>query len=443
MAEDSEEKLILVDVDGTIADPHAPWLDTLNERYHDRLVELGYAPLTHEDISDWNFGPKVAELGLGFKDCVAMLSGLWENESESIPLSDESVPEALEQLLSSYGAVDIVTASKSVDAMETWLGSRNVPSRRVYHGGTDVKLQYKIVVEDNPTLASRLGPGQFLLLHDRPWNRDVADAQNVKRFYTFSELPGLVEGILSGSGSGSGSDAGDAGGPTLTFEPPQFPTLYLSDRPYAMGKSRAAGEDDLIALAQSGAAEEGSWLFAEDGQAWLNARYESVTVPGKSLVNVRLLDLAQLGKFVSSYHIHPQGCIDHQAESLWKQMLSEGAGEMPQEKQAELREVCRSAAVIHAVLPSHLDVDVAASYLQVSGECEADFRIVSPQYITTFTLDRRHPEFGMAVERYTALSRRMLGLIAEHQGNVVDALNDVMAGALTVSVEYRGRPSEE
>ncbi len=437
MAEESVENLILVDVDGTIADPHAPWLGTLNEQYHDKLAELGYSPLTHEDISDWNFGPKVAELGLEFTDCIEMLSGLWEKESERVPLADESVPEVLERLVSSYGAVDIVTASKSVDAMEKWLSSRNVPSRRFYHGGNDVKLQYKILVEDNPTLASKLGPGQFLLLHDRPWNREVQDAQNVKRFYNFSELPALVEGILSGPDSD-----GDAGETTLTFEPPEFPHLYLSDRPYAMGKSRAAGEDDLIALAQSGTAEEGAWLFAEDSQAWLNARHEALTAPGKSVVHVRLLDLAQLGRLVSSYHIHPQACIDHQAESLWKQMLSEGAGEMPQEKQAELMEVCRSVSVISAALPSHLDVDMAASYLQVSGECDADFRIVSPQYITTFTLDRQHPEFGSAVERYTSLAKRMMGLIAEHQGNVVDAVNEAMAGALTLAVEYTGKPAE-
>lgn len=234
---------------------------------------------------------------------------------------------------------------------------------------------------------------------------------------------------------------------TLTFEPPLFPNLYLADRPYAMGKPREEGESDLVLLAQSDVKEEGAWAFAEDAQVWRNIRKQaSSSVRGQSLetkADTLFFDMAQLGKRVSLYHIHPQYCIDYQAELLWKQMLSEGAGEMPQEKQDELKGTCRSVGVVSAILPSYLDVGAAVRHLEVSGECDIDFKIVSPLYITTFTLDRTHPDFGSVMERYTALSGRMLELIAKEGGRIVDAVNEAMAGSLTISVEYTGELIQE
>lgn len=190
------DKLILLDVDGTLADIHQPWLDRVNRDYRQQLVESGNYPYTFEDISDWDFGPKAKALGLGIKDCLGLVFSAWETGWSSVPLVDPSVPETVESLVATYGAVDVVTANKRPGEIQQWLSLYHIPCRDFLQGKEDVKLQYKILIEDDPTLPDKISPEQTLLLRDRPWNRDVKERANVIRFNYSWELPDLVEKAL-------------------------------------------------------------------------------------------------------------------------------------------------------------------------------------------------------------------------------------------------------
>lgn len=190
------DKLILLDVDGTLADIHQPWLERVNRDYRQQLVESGNYPYTFEDISDWDFGPKAKALGLGIKDCLGLVFSAWEHNWSDVRPVDPDVAKTANLLVRKYGAVDIVTANEMEDEILQWLSLYNISCRHFLSGGSKVKLQYRILVEDDPTLPDKISPEQTLLLRDRPWNRDVKERDNVIRFHYFRELPDLVEKAL-------------------------------------------------------------------------------------------------------------------------------------------------------------------------------------------------------------------------------------------------------
>lgn len=195
------DKMIMLDVDGTIADVHGLWLERVNRDYRQQLLESGNYPYTFEDISDWSFGPKAEAIGLGVKDCTGLIFSVWEHDWSDMRPVDPDVAKTTNLLVREYGAVDIVTANEMQDEILQWLSLYNISCRHFHRGGSAVKLQYRILVEDDPTLADRISDEQTLLLRDRPWNRDVAEAGNVIRFKYFSELPELIERILESRGS--------------------------------------------------------------------------------------------------------------------------------------------------------------------------------------------------------------------------------------------------
>lgn len=190
------DRLILLDVDGTLADTHEVWLKKINTDYHQELLDACEYPFTLEDISDWNFGPKSAAIGLDVKACDNITKVVWEESWDQIPLMDPYIPGVVEAILEKYVSVDVVTANDRTDEIEQWLAFQDISYRNFLLGRDDVKLQYQILIEDNPTLADKISDDQTLLLIDQPWNQDVVERENVIRFTYFWELPDLLETIL-------------------------------------------------------------------------------------------------------------------------------------------------------------------------------------------------------------------------------------------------------
>lgn len=191
------DKRILCDVDGTIADVHAIWLDIVNKRYHKQLDEKGLFPYLFDDISDWDFGPKAKGINLGVKDCIDLVHEVWEDYWRYVALTDVYIPATMQEISSSFGPVDIVTTDKCLDKIEKWLKQEHTLYDRLLHGKDEVKLTYKILIEDNPMLADRIRDDQVLFLRDRPYNRSVKEAHNVIRFHCSYELPDLIDNWIS------------------------------------------------------------------------------------------------------------------------------------------------------------------------------------------------------------------------------------------------------
>ncbi|MDJ0621543.1 MAG: HAD hydrolase-like protein [Desulfocapsaceae bacterium] len=54
--------------------------------------------------------------------------------------------------------------------------------------------RYTMCIEDNPDMVAYLSDihGKQVLLFDRPWNREIQESQQVRRFSSWKELPSLI-----------------------------------------------------------------------------------------------------------------------------------------------------------------------------------------------------------------------------------------------------------
>lgn len=62
------------------------------------------------------------------------------------------------------------------------------------NGGSKLDLPFQVYLDDSPGLAleTQTRPDKFLLLANAPWNQEVADTANVRRFHRWHEIPSLL-----------------------------------------------------------------------------------------------------------------------------------------------------------------------------------------------------------------------------------------------------------
>lgn len=185
--------LIAVDIDGTLADIHRSLADKITRDYEVHLKKINAYPYGLEDISDWDFGPKIRKLGLKPKLCVDLLHDIWKEQWRYVPLMDLYVPETMSFLVKKYAAVDIVSSDERPDEIIKWLKLHSIKYRNFNKLNPEDKLKYDVLIEDNSALINKLNDSHLFLLKDRPYNRNVPQKDNVKRFNYFWEVPELLK----------------------------------------------------------------------------------------------------------------------------------------------------------------------------------------------------------------------------------------------------------
>ena len=61
-------------------------------------------------------------------------------------------------------------------------------------GGSKLDLPFDVYLDDAPSIAAKIEqyPAKFLLLADAPWNREVPEGPQVRRFRSWAEVPALL-----------------------------------------------------------------------------------------------------------------------------------------------------------------------------------------------------------------------------------------------------------
>ncbi|MEN2974919.1 MAG: hypothetical protein ABDH32_05000, partial [Candidatus Caldarchaeales archaeon] len=115
----------------------------------------------------------------------------WVRWPEIPPTEDRIVEKLLR--LKSLGRLDIVTArSKETEvyALE-WLRKHEIPYDNyvwVESGESKAMLDYDVYIDDSPFLARALqNKDKIVLVYDQPWNRELIEANNIKRIRNLDE----------------------------------------------------------------------------------------------------------------------------------------------------------------------------------------------------------------------------------------------------------------
>jgi len=162
---------VALDVDGTLADTMAIWLDNFNKNQNGKFKKR----LTSDDISHWNFW---MALGLDVSEFYKTLSDCWSLRWAEVPLVENDAPSSIDKLRS-IAKVDIVTARDGLTHkfVKKWLAEKNIfyDSYVGVGGGIDkARLDYDFFIDDSPENALEIVSMQKrLLLYDQPWNKHI------------------------------------------------------------------------------------------------------------------------------------------------------------------------------------------------------------------------------------------------------------------------------
>ena len=172
--------MLVIDVDGVIADSHRVMIDSIRRDGYDVL---------RDDISAWDFGEMRHKSGLTIPAILDYFHDVWRYRSEEIRPVDDTIVDVVNKILAKYDSC-IVTANP-VPNVKPWLATAGVDVSRFIVSEAKNHPEYNVFIEDNPTL---LGNGHTILLRDQPWNRL---ARGGTRFSHSQELPALLASIES------------------------------------------------------------------------------------------------------------------------------------------------------------------------------------------------------------------------------------------------------
>ena len=170
-----------IDVDGTLADIHTPFLNELNKRYgtHFKL----------EDITEWGWG-KIREEIPNIVEVFRMLSDeIWEKFLWRIKPIEKDVNETIRELRKK-GKVYIVTSRNTIEAVKTWLFYYEIEYDGFFYtkpSSLKKLIHVDYLIDDNPELAREL-KDFTLFLYDRPWNRKIKENEQVIRINSLKEV---------------------------------------------------------------------------------------------------------------------------------------------------------------------------------------------------------------------------------------------------------------
>lgn len=186
---------IAVDFDGTLAKTSCFICELIN-------FKTGHNH-TYKDINKWNYWQ---EVGLE-KEFWAAYDFMDKKGRLSLEPYDEYTIPCLREMSSQKGdSVDIVTANNqsAKSHIEDWIKYKGVYKASplnlnvVCLGRVSCKekleLDYDIYIDDNPNMAQEISnfPKKFLFLANAPWNKDIKNTENVKRFESWKFIYKLL-----------------------------------------------------------------------------------------------------------------------------------------------------------------------------------------------------------------------------------------------------------
>lgn len=189
-------KRIALDIEGTIADIHKPFIEKYNT---DNRTNLSV-----QDIDAYSF--RGTEFRITVEEFFGYIKNIWDDDLEKILPTEENLREKLIPLHNLY-ELDIVTSSIIIDNNENrgkyillgWLEKHKIPYNEFVHLDSKKSksdLEYDYYIDDSPFLAEEVEKkGKFIFLYDQPWNRHIKDSGNVKRIYNFSKIADYLEQI--------------------------------------------------------------------------------------------------------------------------------------------------------------------------------------------------------------------------------------------------------
>lgn len=179
---------VSVDVEGTLADIHTPFVEKYNS-----LRGTGY---TVGDISDYDF----SGLPIDIDEFLEITDHLWKCSWRDVPPLEDDISEKISQLRENYPLkIDVVTSREGCRGeMTNWLDRIGIPYSEFTVEKEKHELGYDLYVDDNPTLALRT---ENLVLYDRPWNKNLEDGNCIRRIGAdgdgFSELSEVLDSYFS------------------------------------------------------------------------------------------------------------------------------------------------------------------------------------------------------------------------------------------------------
>lgn len=166
---------------------------------------------THKNIITWDYWQN-----LGHNDQFNRILDYFDKEGRlMIKPYDEYIFNALWEISNLNHQVHIVTANNQSAEKSIWewvtynygVGKNEpffCPISLVNCLGrvsaTDkLNLDYSIYIDDSPHLAEEAKNhlNKFILLANAPWNKNIKDSNNVKRFESWKEVPGLIKSLTS------------------------------------------------------------------------------------------------------------------------------------------------------------------------------------------------------------------------------------------------------
>lgn len=187
---------VAVDVDGVILDIITPFCDYCNVHHGTQM--------TINDAIKWGF---YVEHGIA-EDLAWKIFDQLQSDLQNIELIDCNCIPILREM-KDYHIVDIVTVRKGkrkevlklkLRAVGIHEGTHYRKVVTVSHDPPDVKATYgyDIYIDDNPHLVDSIKEnGSHLILYDQPWNERVEEGDNVIRARRWSDIPPIIERIIS------------------------------------------------------------------------------------------------------------------------------------------------------------------------------------------------------------------------------------------------------
>ncbi len=182
---------ISLDVDGVLADTMRLWIRLWNRRSGQKLE--------YEDLVEWDFWRRLGITGEEFMELMKMAWRMWR----MLPPTEPNLSEKVARLRT-IGKVDVVTARpRDVEKYTLlWLEVHRIPFDDIIwirSSGMKARLDYEVFIDDSPLLVDGCTlRTRFLLLYDRPWNRNIVyEGGLIKRIRSLDEAYQVIKERLA------------------------------------------------------------------------------------------------------------------------------------------------------------------------------------------------------------------------------------------------------
>lgn len=186
------KQIIGIDFDDTIVNYVERWIEVFNR-------ETG-KKVSFNDVKAWRLFELFSDV-IDEKKMNEFFAKTWKEEYENIRLVDPLLPKVFADLYNDF-SLYVITASFASDMqIEGLLKRNNVKYDKIVHVRShEDKLSDKIriYVDDNPVTAKEFSEeGKYIVLFDRPWNRDVKENGRIKRAATWTEAARKIKEFAS------------------------------------------------------------------------------------------------------------------------------------------------------------------------------------------------------------------------------------------------------